>query len=262
MKNRSRILAVVIIGFCAISSIVGYNAYSAFYNHIMEPSEVSQFRVEPVQGTHPLQLRILVETNQSAPVIRAITTKESGTSVTVLYHLALAGLAKPKLSWGHAYLLEVPDSVTDVQFGRHPKVIWHRLKHSRALRLEEVEQTLQSNLTVVRSTGQVPEAVKEDYSDLTGEQFDMANPGEPMNDDVIEPGIPNRRLVLVGLGSDRDVLVYQNGGFVSTLNVIVVIHGVWGGAWGARFEDYSIDNVSGLNAAIHESKFTTWRDIE
>lgn len=262
MKNRTRLLAVITVGFCALLSIAGYKAYSAFYNHIMDPSEVWNFTVEPVENSHPLQLRISVDPNQSSKVIRAITIKKSGNSITVLYHLAVAGLAKAKLAWGEAYVLEVPDSVTDVQFGGHSEAIWHRLKHPRALRLDEVEQTLQNNLTTVRSVGQVPESVKEDYLDLTGEQFDMANPGMPMNGDVIQPGIPNRRLVFVGLGSDRDVLVYEKGGFVTTLNVIVVIHGAGGGAWAAMLEDYQIDSISRLDAAIQRSKFTVWKGLE
>ena len=262
MKNRSRLLAVIIVAFCALLSIAGYKAYSAFYNHIMEPSEAWSFKVEPVQGTHPLQLRISAGPNQSSQVIRAITIKKSGTSVTILFHLAMAGLVKPKLAWGEDLVLEVPDEVTDVRFGRHSEVIWHRLKHPRVLRLEEVEQMLRSDLSVVRRVGQVPEPVKEDYLDLTGERFDMADPGMQMNADVIEPGIPNSRLVFVGLGSDRDVLVYQHGGFVSTLNVIVVVHGASGGAWAAGLEDYSIDSISRLHAAIQNNQFTPRKDLE
>jgi hypothetical protein len=195
-------------------------------------------------------------------VVRAITAKKRGDSVTVLYHLALAGLAKPKLAWGGAYVLEVPDSVNDVRFGRRGDVIWHRVKHLRILKLDEVEQTLHSNFTTVRKVSQVSEATKADYIDLTGQQFDMANPGERMATDVIEPGIPNTRLVLAGQAGDREVLIYESGGFVSFLNVIVAIHGTGGGAWSASLDDWSVDSISGLNAAIQQGKYKLWKAPE
>jgi hypothetical protein len=126
VKKRSRILFALVLGFLFLSGNAAYNVYAAFYNHIMERSEAWHLTVEEVDGTHPLQLRITTGTVASAPIIRRVTTKRQGRAITVRYHLALAGLAKPELMWGAAYVLTVPDSVSELRFGRRSEVIWQR----------------------------------------------------------------------------------------------------------------------------------------
>jgi hypothetical protein len=126
-KRRAKVKTVAVI--LAILSIVGiatYKVYSALYNHIMEKSEALHLRVEETSGTHPLQLRITTDPLGSAPIIRSVSVKTHGTEITILYHLALAGLAKPALSWGQVYALTIPDSVKEVRFGRCKEVIWQR----------------------------------------------------------------------------------------------------------------------------------------
>jgi hypothetical protein len=130
--------------------------------------------------------------------------------------------------------------------------------HPRVLTPNEVEQVLGSNLSIVHWVGRIPRAVKEDYAKLTGETFDMSSPGEAMNGDDIVPGVPSRRLVLLGLGPDSEVLIFEKGGFADTLNAIVVVHNDAGGAWGARLWDYSINSISGLREAILKQQYTAW----
>jgi hypothetical protein len=125
---RSRLILAVLVVFFSALSIAGYKAYAAFYNRPLERSEAWHLTVEEVSGTSPLQLRITTDTMQSAPVIRRVTIRRRDTEMTVQYHLALAGLAKPTLNWGEAYKLTIPDSVNEVRFGHHGEVIWRRSK--------------------------------------------------------------------------------------------------------------------------------------
>jgi len=126
VTKRSRLLLCVLFGFLAAIGIAAYYAYAAFYNQILEESAITRVRVEELNGTHPLQLRITIESLNSAQDIRAVTTKTQMGSVSVQYHLALAGLVKPQLGWHEPYLLTVPDSVNEVSFGRNSQVIWRR----------------------------------------------------------------------------------------------------------------------------------------
>lgn len=119
------VFAIFVVFLCALS-IAGYKAYATFYNQILERPDAWHLRVEEIRGTSPLQLRITTDTTQSAPVIRKVTIRKHDREMTVLYHLASAGLAKPTLNWGEAYTLTVPDSVNEVRFGRHADVIWRR----------------------------------------------------------------------------------------------------------------------------------------
>ena len=126
MTKRSRFLLGGLFGFIAAIGVVAYFAYATFYNQILEESALTQVSVEELNGTHPVQLRIIVKSFNSSQDIRTVTTKMQGGSISVQYHLALAGLAKPKLGWHEPYLLTVPDSVNEVRFGRGSYLIWRR----------------------------------------------------------------------------------------------------------------------------------------
>ena len=123
-----RIAVVTLVVFLIAIGIAGYKTYSVFYNQILELSEAAHLRVEEVSGTSPLRLKITTETIQSAPIIRSVTIERHDREMTVLYHLAISGLAKPTLNWGEAYSFTVPDSVNEVRFGRQGAIIWRRSK--------------------------------------------------------------------------------------------------------------------------------------
>jgi hypothetical protein len=126
MSTRSRFLLALLAVCLSAVGTAAYKAYAVFYNQILEKSETWHLNVEEVSNTSPLQLRITTGTIQSAPIIRSVTVEERDGEITILYHLAVAGLAKPALNWGEAYVLTVPDSVNEVRFGRHSQVIWRR----------------------------------------------------------------------------------------------------------------------------------------
>jgi hypothetical protein len=126
MRKHVRAFVFVLSVVLALLSIPAYILYKGLFDHIMESREVLRVTVEEVPETHPLRLRISVETGESAPIIRKVTKKQHGNTITVLYHLALAGLAKPALQWHEEYELTVPDSVREVRFGHESTLIWER----------------------------------------------------------------------------------------------------------------------------------------
>jgi hypothetical protein len=124
--NRFRFLLAILIVFFGTLSIAAFKAYNVFYDQILEQSETWHLRVEEVSGTSPLQIRITTDPYQSAAVIRRVTISRRDDELTVLYHLAIAVLAKPSLNWGKPYTLTVPNSVSEVRFGHRAEVIWRR----------------------------------------------------------------------------------------------------------------------------------------
>lgn len=96
--------------------------------------------------------------------------------------------------------------------------------HPSILTSEEVDAILRKDFTVVRRVEQIPPTVRADYTIVTNETFFMANPRERMNIDFIEEWIPNTRLVFAGIGADKEVLVYEQGGIANTLNAMIVDH--------------------------------------
>jgi hypothetical protein len=126
MTKRSRFVVGLLIGLGVGIGTVTYAAWSVFCDHIMTMREVQHMKVEEIGGTHPLQLKITFQPMDSALVTRTITTKWRGQSMTILYHLTLSGLVKPNQEWDEPYLLSVPDSVNEVQFGPDSETIWQR----------------------------------------------------------------------------------------------------------------------------------------
>ena len=140
MKTRHRFLVVFLLAILSVVGIASYKVYSTLYNHVMEKSEAFHLRVEEVSGTRPLQLRITTDPLASAPIIRSISVKTHSAEMTISYHLALAGLAKPTLSWGQAYILTIPDSVKEVRFGHSNELIWQSLDTRSVMSYDRLER--------------------------------------------------------------------------------------------------------------------------
>lgn len=126
MTRRAKILLSVLLSAAVCIGITVYAVWTSFFDHTMRMAEVQRVGVEEVPETHPLQLRVRVVPLGSAPVIRKVTFKRQGGSITVTYHLAIATLVKPSQNWHEPYLLMVPDSVNEVRFGSDDRVIWRR----------------------------------------------------------------------------------------------------------------------------------------
>jgi hypothetical protein len=127
-------------------------------------------------------------------------------------------------------------------------------KNARILAPSEVESILGSQFVVVRKVGQVPPTLKQSFTNFTGLPFDMNDPGGRIGTDFIIAGLSSRRLVFAALGDTFGVLVYEQGGFATTLNATVFSY-VDGGAWRAILLKRPVDNVPALKIAVGNGQF-------
>lgn len=119
----------------------------------------------------------------------------------------------------------------------------------------EVEDILSANFTIVRKVEEVPTPVKNDYTAVTHHQFGMVNDGEPVSTDMIIPGVPNKRLVLVGVADQNAVLIYELFGLTGEVKVLVFSHKGGTGVWEATLNDSSVTTVEGLRNAVRNGQF-------
>jgi hypothetical protein len=126
------------------------------------------------------------------------------------------------------------------------------------LAITEVQEILHADFTEFHTVAEIPRTVRLDYTALTGNNFEMVDPGHARSTDVIIPGLPNKELVFVGLADQNAVLVFRRGGIADTINVAVFSHKRDGGMWGARVGDYSVHDISGLRDAVQKGKFEAW----
>ncbi|MHB8755862.1 MAG: hypothetical protein ACYC92_13045 [Candidatus Acidiferrales bacterium] len=130
-------------------------------------------------------------------------------------------------------------------------------KNAPTLNEADVEKLLKvEHFRVVRRVRQVPSAVKQSFANFTGLPFDMADPGKPISSDVITSA-PLRRLVFAGVSDDSAVLVYEQGGYVGTLNAVVFWYGDGGRAWRAVL-DAPADDVPSFLRVIDNRHFHAW----
>jgi hypothetical protein len=134
-------------------------------------------------------------------------------------------------------------------------------KDARKLTIAEVEEILRSDFTEFHTIQEIPRSVKLDYTALTGNKFEMVNPGYARSTDMIIPGLTNKELVFVGLADQSAVLIFRRGGLADTINLAVLSHKGNGGMWGVRIDDYSVHDISGLRDALQKGRFEGWDDL-
>lgn len=110
---------------------------------------------------------------------------------------------------------------------------------------------------VFRRVRQVPNVVKESFSNFTRIPFDLVDPGEQMrSDEIATPAKSSRRLVFLGLSEDSAVLVYEQGGYTDVCNIAVFWYGDGGHGWVATLDYLPIpQNTAALKAVIQKGKF-------
>jgi hypothetical protein len=113
---------------------------------------------------------------------------------------------------------------------------------------------------VVRRVRQVPNVVKESFSNFTRIPFDLVDPAEQMiSDDMTTPAKSSRRLVFLGLSEDSAILVYEQGGLADVCNIAVFWYGDGGRGWVATLDYLPIPtNIAALKAVIQKGKFHVW----
>jgi hypothetical protein len=88
----------------------------------------------------------------------------------------------------------------------------------------DVQRLLTGDCTSIHEQGGFPDPIKNAFARLTEDKpFALAAPGKRFNaTDVIEPGLPRRRLVLGGHCDDRWFIEYEHGGIGRSVAVIVL----------------------------------------
>jgi hypothetical protein len=134
-------------------------------------------------------------------------------------------------------------------------------KNAPTLDTVDIEKILGvKQFRVIRHISQVPQVVKESFSNFADIPFDLADPGERISDDVVVPGMSSRRLVFLGVSDDSAVIYYEQGGIVRSLNVVVFWFGDGGRGWGAVLEhEPSPNDLSGMRAVIQSGQFQAWK---
>jgi hypothetical protein len=88
----------------------------------------------------------------------------------------------------------------------------------------EVRQLLSGNCTTVVESRKLPDQIKNGFATITRDKpFALADPGARFNaTDVMEPGLPRRRLVLAGGCDDRWFIEYEHGGIGLSIALMVL----------------------------------------
>jgi len=133
-------------------------------------------------------------------------------------------------------------------------------KNAVTLNAADIEKILGvEQFRVIRRVKEVPEAIKISFSNITGQPFDLAEPGEVISSDMIIPGKSSRRLVFLGVSSDSAVLFFEQGGFVDTFNTVVFWFGNGGHDWGATLYQGPIPkDILSLKDAVQKGNFRPW----
>jgi hypothetical protein len=107
----------------------------------------------------------------------------------------------------------------------------------------------------VRRERQIPDSIKQSFTNVTGLPFDMNDPGDPMSTDYIIPGVPTRQLVFAGVGDDSAVIVYEQGGYANRPSVVAFSWIAGGSAWWAFLDDRPPRDIPSIKRVLQESKF-------
>lgn len=148
----------------------------------------------------------------------------------------------------------------------------------RLLSNKEVEDLVSGEFRIVSKIQEIPAVVKDSFINFVDwgaegrfavlEQskkaealktyhlsLDMADPGQRMNQDFIEPGVPNRRLVLCGYSESAAIVLYEQGGYVETKRLVVFKFGQNPGAWQAVLRDETASLVE-IKTDLHQRLYT------
>jgi hypothetical protein len=137
-------------------------------------------------------------------------------------------------------------------------------KNAATLDAVDIEKILGvEQFRVIKRVEEVPAVIKTSFSNITGQPFDLAEPGEQRSSDMIIPGKSSRRLVFLGVSSDSAVLFFEQGGFVGTFNTVVFWFGDGGRDWGGTLYEGPIPkDIPSLKDAVQKGKFRPWERNE
>jgi mono/diheme cytochrome c family protein len=87
----------------------------------------------------------------------------------------------------------------------------------------EKAHILDGEFSIEKTVDHLPDNLKSAFAHLAKEHdFKMANPGEKYQEtDVVEPGLPDRRLIFAGVSKGRCFIHYEKGGWGHNFHIVV-----------------------------------------
>jgi len=107
----------------AIASLLSGSGCSASQGEILEAKDVQFFKVEALDLTPELKLRISGLAFKSSMSVDRITEERHGSQLNILIFLKVA---KPGTSGSFAHEVSIPNWTDQVTFGKAGEVIWSR----------------------------------------------------------------------------------------------------------------------------------------
>jgi len=181
-------------------------------------------------------------------------------SIKVMLLLVVIGaaLAAAGIFIHHHYTVEpftapiagtAESDVDDLRYRLHTKLSTDQKRH-----------LLDGDCRIVTSTDGLPLAIQNAFAAVTQDKpFALANPMARFNaTDVIEPGLPRRRMVYAGACEHRWFIEYEKGGIGLSVQIMVLrleqngdVHFLWGGS-GLR----AATPITALQTAIVSGAFS------
>jgi hypothetical protein len=116
----------------------------------------------------------------------------------------------------------------------------------------DIKRLLADRYTVARHVRQLPHALRDSFSNITGLPFDMNNPGNPLSTDAIIHA-PSRQLIFAAASKRSAVIVYEQGSFASFPCAVIVSK--TGAATWIAITDYVPTDLAALRQSVGEGKF-------
>lgn len=127
-------------------------------------------------------------------------------------------------------------------------------RNATLLTQQDVETILNKHFKAIRRTRQIPPTIKQSFTNVATDLFDMGDPGGPMSSDGITPGVSTRRLVFAALADNAAILVYEQGGFINVEVIVVLSFAEHEGVWAAVLKS-DVKNLDGLRTAVRRGQF-------
>ena len=128
--------------------------------------------------------------------------------------------------------------------------------------IDEVVRTLSGKFDMVNDIATLPQPVKRSFCNLEhcnyeGVKFDMVDPGEPMSNDDVTVGVPNKRLRFAAINNTSAIVFYEWGGFVGQ-HCVTIFDFQHRKSWGGSLTSYRVTTLEQLRSAITSKQFVEW----
>jgi hypothetical protein len=123
----------------------------------------------------------------------------------------------------------------------------------------ELVRLLEEHYEEIHRVDDIPLNLKQSFANLLKEPFDLSNPGDLLGTDYIVPGVSSRQVAFAAVSSDTSILVYLQGGYATTTNVVVFTSRNRGSYWLARITSHPPPrDLHALEEIIAKSGYSVW----